>query len=413
MPLTPPTEKQLRLIWLALTALAVVAIAAVIVAFVWGFGKFLNLLSPVLWPLAIAAVLAYLLDPAVDWLHRQKLSRTRAIVVVFAVMACVMAGITAQVVPQLIRETSSLVSNMPAYTDQVRQRIEKWADGHQGAAPFRQNTNSPAGTPDHSTNYPPSAAATSSPGNPSAAANSSIHNQIISSAKDWFDKIMPAVGDWLLGLLGKFTVLLDVVIALILIPIYTFYFLREKYGIQANWTRYLPVRDSRLKEELVFVLTAVNQYMITFFRGQVIVALISGALYTIAFFGMGLDYALLLGFLAVILLIIPFVGVMILSVLTLLLTAVQFHDFFHPALVVGVFAVVQTLEIFFYAPRIMGNRVNLHPVVVLIALMAGITLLGGLLGGILAIPLAAALRVIMFRYVWKKSERGGSHILPK
>jgi predicted PurR-regulated permease PerM len=68
------------------------------------------------------------------------------------------------------------------------------------------------------------------------------------------------------------------------------------------------------------------------------------------------------------------------------------------------FTVVQSLESFFYSPRIMGDRVNLHPVVVIIALMAGVTLLGGLLGGILAIPLAAALRVLLFRYVWKKSE---------
>jgi predicted PurR-regulated permease PerM len=67
-----------------------------------------------------------------------------------------------------------------------------------------------------------------------------------------------------------------------------------------------------------------------------------------------------------------------------------------------VFAVVVSLENFFYSPRIMGNRVGLHPLVIIVAVLIGITFLGGLLGGVLAIPLAAALRVILFRYLWDK-----------
>lgn len=77
-------------------------------------------------------------------------------------------------------------------------------------------------------------------------------------------------------------------------------------------------------------------------------------------------------------------------------------DWQHPLLVVAVFSVVQTLEGFVIQPKIMGDRVVLHPVTIIIALMVGTTLLGGILGGILAIPLTAALRVLMFRYVWKK-----------
>ena len=68
------------------------------------------------------------------------------------------------------------------------------------------------------------------------------------------------------------------------------------------------------------------------------------------------------------------------------------------------FAVVQTIEGLVISPKVMGNRVGLHPLVIIIAVMTGTTLLGGILGGILAIPLAAALRVILFRYVWKKAE---------
>lgn len=403
MPLTAPTPKQSRLIWWGATALALAVIVGVAVLFFWGFGKLLDLLSPVLWPLAIAAVLAYLLDPAVDWLQRHKVSRSWAIAIVFAGLTCAVAGIIASIVPQLVKETNTLAAKAPTYTAEVQQSIEKWSTRAAAAMPHQATTNAPPHIPAVSTNAAEAGNAPAGAG----PSGSTVHDQIISTVNGWFARLLPAVGGWLLGLLGKFTALIDLVVALILIPIYAFYFLREKHGIQAQWTRYLPVRDSRLKEELVFIITAVNQYMIAFFRGQVIVALISGCLYTIGFLGIGLDYALLLGVLAVILVIIPFIGVMVLGILGTLLTVVQFHDILHPALVIGLFAVVQSLEIFFYAPRIMGNRVNLHPVMVLVALMAGITLLGGLLGGIFAIPLAAALRVLLFRYIWKANPEAG------
>ena len=73
-----------------------------------------------------------------------------------------------------------------------------------------------------------------------------------------------------------------------------------------------------------------------------------------------------------------------------------------PLGVFAVFGVVQTLEGLVISPKIMGDRVGLHPLTIIIAVMVGTTLLGGLLGGILAIPLTAALRVLMFRYVWKR-----------
>jgi len=83
------------------------------------------------------------------------------------------------------------------------------------------------------------------------------------------------------------------------------------------------------------------------------------------------------------------------------LSFVQYGDGLHPILVLAVVGLVQALEGLFISPKIMGNRVGLHPLVIIIAVMTGTTLLGGILGGLLAIPLAAALRVILFRYVWK------------
>ena len=84
------------------------------------------------------------------------------------------------------------------------------------------------------------------------------------------------------------------------------------------------------------------------------------------------------------------------------LALVQYGDWKHPLLVLLVFGIVQTLESAVISPRVMKGRVGLHPLTIIIAVMAGTTLLGGLLGGVLAIPLTAVLRVLMERYVWKR-----------
>jgi predicted PurR-regulated permease PerM len=161
------------------------------------------------------------------------------------------------------------------------------------------------------------------------------------------------------------------------------------------------VGTSRIKEEIVFVLTSINDYLIAFFRGQVLVAICDGVLYGIGFLLIGLPYAVLIGVVAMALTIIPFLGAIVTCGTALLIALVSFGDWQHPLLVVAVFAVVQGIEGYVLQPKILGNRVGLHPMVIIVAIMVGTTLLGGILGGILAIPLAAALRVIMSRYVWK------------
>lgn len=412
---TPPGETQLRVIWFALTALAVTAIIGVGVAAVWGVGKILDLLSPVLWPLAIAAVLAYLLEPAVNWLEYRKISRVWGITIVFITVAAVLCGVLASVIPQITKETNNLITKIPGYTARAQQQLSDWATRAEKAA-----ITPPPPPPEPTTNAPPAAVpimtVTNSDGSSGSKTNSispqivknvhQIHNEIMASATDWTGEVLAKLGTWFITQLAKATALIDVIVALILIPIYTFYFLREKRWIKSHWTNYLPIRNARAKGEIVFILASINQYMIAFFRGQVLVSICSGVLYTIGFLSIGLDYAFLLGFLCMLLTMVPFLGSLISFIIALALTAMQFSDWFHPLMVFVIFSVVVSLENFFYSPRIMGNRVGMHPLVVIVAVMVGITLLGGLLGGVLAIPLAAALRVIMVRYLWKPN---GNH----
>ena len=122
--MSPPTPKQSSIIWTALTVAAVTLLIACLAAFVWALGRALHLLAPVIWPLAVAAMLAYLLDPVVDWLEKRKMKRQRAIICVFAIAALVVAGISAAVVPRLVVETRELAGKVPEYA----RRLVVWLE---------------------------------------------------------------------------------------------------------------------------------------------------------------------------------------------------------------------------------------------------------------------------------------------
>src|SRR5436309_1374245 len=121
-----PTERQARIIWLAATALAVAVLIFLLAVLVWGLGRALDLLSPVLWPLAVAGVLAYLLDPVVDWFERKGLPRPRAIIAVFAIAVVIVGSLFGSIVPQIVTETRDLASRVPDYTQKLEKKIEEW-----------------------------------------------------------------------------------------------------------------------------------------------------------------------------------------------------------------------------------------------------------------------------------------------
>lgn len=385
----PPSPAQAKLIWLAVSALALAAIAAVVVGIVWGLGEALSLLSPVIWPLAVAGVLAYLLDPVVDWFQKRRIPRTRAILLVFFIATGLLMAVLASIVPRVVVESRELISKATETSSQLQTRIEQLI------------ANPPPILKQFLPMLLPKPTNTDAAGEVAQPA-ATIDKETLASVSKVLTSALPSVGNWIGSQLGKALSIFGVFAGLALIPVYAFYFLLEKRGITDNWTAYLPLRDSHLKSELAFALNAVNDQLIAFFRGQVLVAICDAILYTIGFLAIGLNYAFLLGFVAVFLTMIPFIGAFVVVSSALVLAFVQYGDLFHPALVLGVFAIVQLLEGFVIQPKIMGDRMRLHPLAIIIAVMAGTTLLGGLLGGILAIPMAAALRVLMFRYVWKQ-----------
>ena len=365
---------------LALTALAAAVLIAFACAVVWGLGTLLDVLSPVLWPLALAGVLACLMSPLVDWLEKRNVPRQRGIILVFVVMCGVVAAVLASVIPQLVEETQELVAKVPEYSTKLQQRIASLI----------------AQPPEFLRHFFPAGQ------NPKGA---NPKDQAVDSVVAWLSAHGSAVSSWLFKQTDKLTAGFGLLAGLALVPVYAFYFLLEKRQIADHWKEYLPVQNATAKKEVVFVVDSINRYLVAFFRGQVLVAICDSILYTIGFLAAGLNYAFLLGFAALLLTMIPFLGAIILCVASLVLALVQFGDWTHPLIILGIVIVVQSLEAFFISPKIIGDRVGLHPLVIIVAVMTGTTLLGGILGGILAIPLAAALRVILGRYVWKVREK--------
>ena len=369
MSLPPASPRQAQILWTAITGLAIGVLIALAVGLAWGFGWLVGNLSSVLLPLAVAGIFACLLDPLVDGFEvRLKIPRTRAILLVFFVAIMLVLIMLMTVVPQLVVETSALASQVPDYASKLRDNL--------GSAIAK----SPLGL----------------------KARSVWDSEIGPNAQAWAAKSVPVITAWFGRQVGRVASWAGLVAGFALVPVYVFYFLLEKRGIKRSWSDYLPLHESSLKNEVVFVLTSINDCLVVFFRGQVLVAACSGTLLTIGFLCVGLPYALLLGVMAGCLGIVPYLGVMISLVPAVAIAVVQYGDWLHPLLVLGVFGAVQLIEGLFVSPKIMGERVGLHPLTIIVAVMTGTTLLGGILGGILAIPLTAALRTLMFRYVWKQ-----------
>lgn len=408
MSFPPPTPKQAQTIWLALTGIAVAVLVLLVIALIWGVGKGLQILAPVIWPLAVAGVLAYLLDPVVDALESKGIPRTRAIITVFSCAVVLMLGMLGSVVPQIVTETHELISRVPTYSQRVREHAQNWIN-HPPALVRKffvrdttgSSTNTPVTLDTKASTNAPTALATESQTDADFWAKA-FGTDTVKSAADWFAKMAPKAGAWAIEQVSRVASLFGLIAGLALVPVYAFYFLLEKRGIETQWTDYLPVKSSQFKNELIFVIKSINDHLISFFRGQVLVAVCDGICYTIGFLLIGLPYAVLLGAVAIVLTMIPFLGAIATCTAALILAFVQFGDWQHPLLVLAVFAVVQSLEGFVIQPRIMGERTGLHALTIIIAVMVGTTVLGGILGGILAIPLTAAGKVLMLRYVWKQ-----------
>ena len=375
MSVHSPSEQQARLLWFSLAAVAVAVLVGLLGVLFWGIGRVIQTLTPVLLPLAVAGIIAYLLDPVVSLFVRLRQPRMRSIFYVFGLALLLLAGLGATVVPRLLVEAREVVDKAPEFSKTLNQRVATlMANSHWTRGWARQP-------------------------NPVDISEKPATSEIMS----WIGDLFPSISDWFIAQIKRLASWVGLLLGLFLAPVYVFYFLLERDSIERSWRDYLPITNARIKEESVFIISSINDSLIVFFRGQVLVSCCSGTLLTIAFMSMGLNYALFLGVVAGMLGIIPYLGAAISLIPALTVAAVQFQDWLHPLLVLASFGLVNLFEGLVISPKIIGDRVGLHPLTIMIAMMLGTTLLGGLLGGLLAIPLTAALRTMMHRYVWDQA----------
>jgi predicted PurR-regulated permease PerM len=233
---------------------------------------------------------------------------------------------------------------------------------------------------------------------------------------DWVNDALPSIvqGTWnfLSASLGGFLGFFGFLLSLVIVPLYLFYLLAESPYISVGWSKYLPLRASSFKDEVVDCLTEINGYLIAFFRGQLVVSLINGVATGSLLAIVGLDFGVLIGFALCFLGIIPYIGIVLCWIPAVIIASVQGGSWLvsahadwwvFPLVVTGAFAIVQQVDALFVTPKIVGERVGLHPVTVIFSVFLWSLLLGGLLGAILAVPLTATLKVILKRYIWERT----------
>jgi predicted PurR-regulated permease PerM len=413
--------------WAALTALFVVLLIVIAGAVVYLGANLISFLQPILIPVAIAAILAYLLDPLVTELCRRKMGRGMAIAVIFTSVFIALVGLIWWVVPTISLQSANFARELPGYTQRARDRIvdfivqyNRVVGGTSGRGKSASSglVNFLLGTPPpHAPSPTPAAAPTPSPQTTASpveaisaapAKISSAERQQLEAKADKIipnlERYLPTLADKIWNIIkksiGGFLGVTGFLLSLIMVPIYLFFLLKERPRIEKRWKDYLPLRASPLKDEIAAALSEINSYVIAYFRGQLLVCLVDGTLIGSILTLFGLNFAPLIGLLVVILTMIPYIGIIVCWVPAVLIAAFQWGDWTHPLIVTIIFIVVQNLEGLFYAPRIVGKSVGLHPMTVIVSIFVWGLLIGGLLGPILAVPLTATIKVLLTRYVW-------------
>ena len=402
-----PTVFQRSALWAAITALSITVIGALAIGLIYLATQVMAFLQPILVPFAVAGVLAYLLEPGVEWLERRGLNRQRSVLLAFGVFTLAIVGLGWWIVVKLDDPTRHLADRVPVYYTKAQKslldfsaKIEKdygikllphaeqaasgAAPAEQGAAPEIKD-----GSDGPSTDF-------------QAFLNG-----------DWVKTTLPKVPGivwaFLKSSVGGFLGVFGFMLSFVIVPLYLYYFLNESAKIQQRWSDYLPLRASAFKDEVVSCVNEINSYLVAFFRGQLFVSVINGIATGIGLVIVGLDFGLIIGLALCVMGIIPYLGIALCWIPAVIIASVQGGSAWIPAdpwwvmplVVTGVFALVQQVDALFITPRIVGEAVGLHPMTVIASVLVWGLLLGGLLGAILAVPLTASVKVLFQRYVWR------------
>jgi predicted PurR-regulated permease PerM len=400
------------MVWHAITSLSLLVIASIVILTLYVTTQVLAFLQPLLLPIAVAGVFAYLLEPVVSWLARKRVPRLLAVIIVFGAFVLGAALLVVGLVPSIYTESLKFSSALPGYVERGWGAIDEFLERNMEKFPQIGGNASPAPTPGLAPTPTPTPKTPLVPGseNPKGGIaryqNNPYVQQSLQYLQDQLPSLVQRTGALIQTSLTGFFGVFGFMVGLLIVPIYLFFFLKESPRIAESWSNYLPLRRSEFKDEVVTVLTEINGYLINFFRGQLVVAVINGILLAIGLSIVGLQFGFLIGLGFAFFGIIPYAGYIICYIPALLIAFAQFNDWVHPLWVTIIFfLIVAQIDGLVTTPRIVGNSVGLHPMTVIMSVFLWTLVLGGLLGAVLAIPLTATLKVLLQRYVWDRQRK--------
>ena len=374
MPAESPSPllsaSQRHIAGVALTLLALLGSAALLVGALIVLGQLVSFFSSVLWPLAAAGVLALILRPVVELFEsRLRLRRLAAVVLLYGVFALLVCGALVIVVAPLIDQLVDFVAYLPALWTNVWDYIRE--------------------------HYPPWVALVRHGlANPTLR---QIADTVAGEAKEFLAHTLPSLRAAGGGVLGVFGFVTHVAI----IPVYLFFFLLARGDTTKNLPAHLSFLQPGVRDDLVFLVREFVAIVESFFRGQLLIGLFMGVLLALGFTLVGLKFGLFIGLALGVLNVVPYLGTIVGLAVALPLA------FFQPGggwqvvgLVLLVKVVVQCIEGWVLTPKIMGDRTGLHPVTIIVAIFFWGTAFGGVLGMLLAIPLTA-----FFVTAWRLAKR--------
>ena len=356
-PFLTPTQR--RLAAFALTFLSLLGIFALLIGAVMLLGQLVGFFSSVIWPLAVAGVLALILRPVVELAEqRLRLRRTSAVVLLYGIFVLCVSGALVFIFPPVIEQALTFIANLSDYWARasiyVQDHYPQWMEfsKRQLANPTIQKI-----------------------ADSLSAEFTGVAALAVPSLK--------AAGGGALGVFAFFT-------HLAIVPVYLFFFLLARGEPTRKLGDHLPFLSPDVRADVVFLIREFVIIIESFFRGQMLIGFILGVLLSIGFTLVGLKFGLLIGLVLGALNIVPYLGTII-GLATVVPLA-----FFQPGggwpllgLVFLVKTIVQLIESWVITPKVMGERTGLHPVTIIVAIFFWGTAFGGVLGMLLAIPLTA------------------------
>lgn len=335
----PNREQTIRLLYMGLLAILLLAIIYFLVLLFPVYRSLLSFLLRLAAPFLVAAFIAYLLEPVIGLLYKWNIPKGLAILIVYIVFFASVGTLCYQMYPALIRQLAELRDQLPELSEMYRELTAKLYA---------------------STSFLPDA----------------VHeqlDQLLLRAETLMEEIL---GKWA----GGFTKIFDLIIFLTIIPVLVFYFLKDYELLTSFFKKLIP---NKFHKQAGIIVRATDESLGNYLRGQALVCLFVGIASYIVFSMLHLDYALLLAIIMCFTNLIPYFGPIIGAVPALLI-ALSMSPKFIIYVLISVFA-VQLIESNLLSPFIMGRSVRIHPVAILFALLLGGEA-GGILGMIFAVP---------------------------